>query len=137
MKPSDESSKGQDATANHATATPAKKASKSRTLDLSAAEPMTFNPGDFQYEQVYSVIEGKVESVGGGRSLVTLKVGLNFKGIINTALRTDDFRLMAAELPDPLAPANYLSELIDSKSYGEGEVKFEISYQSANRGIPQ
>jgi hypothetical protein len=104
-----------------------KKSAQSRTLDLSAAEPMTFNPGDFQYEQVYSVIGGKVESIGGGKSLVTLKVGLDFKGIINTILSNNDFRLVAAELNGPLAPANFLSILIDSKSYGEGDVKFEIS----------
>ncbi len=103
------------------------KPGKARTLNISAAEPLTFSPGNEQYERVYSVIEGKVESIGGGRRLVTLKIGLDFKGIINTILSNDDFRLVAPELRGPLAPTNFLSVLIDSKSYGEGEVKFELS----------
>jgi hypothetical protein len=103
-----------------------KKHSKSRKLNISEAEPMTFAPGDFQYERVYSVIMGKVESVGGGRSLVTLKVGLNFKGIINHLFSTDGFRLIAPQLRGPLAPSNFFADVIDSKSYGEQEVKFEI-----------
>lgn len=104
-----------------------RKPAKARTLNISAAEPLTLNPGDVQYEETYSVIEGKVESVGGGQSLVTLKVGLNFKGIINDVLSSNDFRLVADGLRGPLAPANFLSVLVDSKSYGEGELKFELS----------
>lgn len=103
------------------------KQGKARTLNISAAEPLTFSPGDEQYERVYSVIEGKVESKGGGQCLVTLKIGLDFKGIINTVLSNDKFRLVTPELRGPLAPNNFLSVLIDSKSYGEGEVKFELS----------
>ncbi|MBK8561949.1 MAG: hypothetical protein IPN76_00990 [Saprospiraceae bacterium] len=103
------------------------KPGKARSLNISAAEPLTFSPGDEQYERVYSVIKGKVESIGGGRCLVTLKIGLDFKGIINTILSNDKFRLVADELRGPLAPTNFLSVLIDSKSYGEGEIKFELS----------
>ncbi len=103
------------------------KPGKAGTLNISAAEPLTFSPGNDQYERVYSVLEGKVESIGGGRRLVTLKIGLDFKGIINTILSNDDFRLVAPALRGPLAPTNFLSVLIDSKSYGEGEVKFELS----------
>jgi hypothetical protein len=103
------------------------KPGKTGTLNISAAEPLTFSPGNDQYERVYSVLEGKVESIGGGRRLVTLNIGLDFKGIINTILSNDNFRLVAPELRGPLAPTNFLSVLIDSKSYGEGEVKFELS----------
>jgi hypothetical protein len=73
------------------------------------------------------VVKTAVESTGGGKSLITLTVGLNFKGIINTMLSTDKFRLVADELPGPLAPTNFLSTLVDSKSYAEGDIKFEIS----------
>ncbi|MCC6912046.1 MAG: hypothetical protein IT224_08490, partial [Flavobacteriales bacterium] len=68
-----------------------------------------------------------VESTGGGKSLITLTVGLNFKGIINTILGNEKFRLVADELPGPLAPTNSLSILVDSKSYAEGDIKFELS----------
>lgn len=98
-----------------------------RQLDVSLAQPITFAPGDFQYERVYSVVKTSVESTGGGKSLITLTVGLNFKGIINALLETENFRLVADELPGPLAPANYLNTLVDSKSYAEGDIKFELS----------
>ncbi len=120
----------QNAESNQAASTSViseKKLAKSETLNTSAATPITLAPGDFQYERVYSVINGSVENIGAGQRLITLKIGLNFKGIINTVLSNDDFRLMAPELRGPLAPSNFLSVLIDSKSYGEGEVKFEIS----------
>lgn len=120
----------QNAESNQAASTPAiadKKSAKFETLNTSAATPITLAPGDFQYERVYSVINGSMENIGAGQRLITLKIGLNFKGIINTVLSNDDFRLMAPELHGPLAPSNFLSVLIDSKSYGEGEVKFEIS----------
>jgi len=127
LEPAAEKAGQHDESGKAAASTSLRKPAKTRTLNISEAEPMTFRPGDFQYERVYSVIEGKVESVGGGKNLITLKVGLDFKGIINFVLSDDDFRLVAAELRGPLAPANFLSELIDSKSYGEGEVKFELS----------
>jgi len=82
--------------------------------------------GSEQYERVYSVIKTNVESIGGGKSLITLRIGLNFKGIINHYLRSGDFRLFADELPGPLAPSNFLSEIVDSRSYGEGDIKFEL-----------
>lgn len=54
-------------------------------------------------------------------------VGLNFKRIINELLNDGKFRLVATELKCPLTPINYFSKLIDSKSYGEEDVKFELS----------
>ena len=100
---------------------------KTGQLDLSQAQPVTLAPGDFQYERVYSIVKTSVESTGGGKSLITLTVGLNFKGIINTLLSNEKFRLVADELPGPLAPMNSLSTLVDSKSYAEGDIKFELS----------
>ena len=100
---------------------------KGYKLDISAASPITLAAGDFQYERQYKVIEGSVEDIGGGQRLVTLKVGLDFRGIINKLMHNDDFRLVADGLNGPLAPSNFISVLVDSKSYGEGEVKFELS----------
>lgn len=100
---------------------------KGAQLDVSAASPITLAAGDFQYERQYKVIEGRVEDLGGGQRLVTLKVGLDFRGIINHLLDNGDFRLVADGLNGPLAPSNHISVLIDAKSYGEGEVKFELS----------
>lgn len=100
---------------------------QNKTLNTSEIQPVTFAPGDFQYERVYSLVKTSVESTGGGKSLITLRVGLNFKGIINHLFGNNDFRLVADELPGPLAPSNFFSEVIDSKSYGEQEVKFELS----------
>lgn len=105
------------------TATSAKRAA---TLDISVASPLMFAPGDFQYERVYKVVEGRVEHIGGGEQLVTLKVGLDFRGIINKLLSHNDFRLLADDLPGPVAPSNHMTALIESKSYGEGEVTFTI-----------
>lgn len=99
---------------------------KPEKLDVSQARPITIAPGDFQYERVYSIVKTSVESIGGGKSLITLTVGLNFKGIINCILGTEKFRLIADELPGPLAPANYLCTVVDSKSYAEGDIKFEL-----------
>jgi hypothetical protein len=101
--------------------------SPAKTLNTSGAGPLTFSPGNVQYERVYTLVSNSVESTGGGKSLITLHVGLNFKGIINELLSTENFRLIADELPGPLAPTNFLSELVDSKSYGEGDIKFELS----------
>ena len=70
-----------------------------------------------------------MESTGGGKSLITLTIGLNFKGIFNYYLSSDKFRLIADELPGPLAPANFLSTLADSRSYVEGDIKFELDDQ--------
>ena len=106
---------------------PATKPAPPKQLDLSEAQPITIAPGDFQYERVYSIVKTAVESTGGGKSLITLTVGLNFKGIINDLLSTNNFRLVADELPGSLAPVNSLSILVDSKSYGEGDIKFELS----------
>lgn len=112
----------------HPTAATAKKFSKKAAeLDISAASPITIAAGDFQYERQYKVIEGRVEDIGGGQRLVILKVGLDFRGIINHLLDDGDFRLVADGLNGPLAPSNHISVLVDSKSYGEGEVKFELS----------
>lgn len=112
---------------NTVQSSPAAKPAPPKQLDLSEAQPITLAPGDFQYERVYSVVKTAVESTGGGKSLITLTVGLNFKGIINELLSTNNFRLVADELPGPVAPVNYLSILVDSKSYGEGDIKFELS----------
>lgn len=106
---------------------PKPRPAQARQLDVSQAQPITLAPGDFQYERVYSVVKTSVESTGGGKSLITLTVGLNFKGIINTLLSTEKFRLVADELPGPIAPTNSLSILVDSKSYSEGDIKFELS----------
>jgi hypothetical protein len=115
---------------NQVTANPAstdKQASgQSLTLNTTAARPITFSPGDFQYERVYSVVKATVENIGGNSNLVTITVGLDFKGIINDILSNDNFRLVAPELKGPMAPANTFNKLIDSKSYGEEEVKFEL-----------
>lgn len=100
---------------------------KSKTLDTSKAQPITLAPGDFQYERVYSVIKTSTESTGGGKSLISIRVGLNFKGIINHLFGTEDFRLVSDQLPGPLAPSNFFSTVIDSKSYGEDNVQFELS----------
>ncbi|MFN0176996.1 MAG: hypothetical protein ACKVU0_20305 [Saprospiraceae bacterium] len=105
---------------------PGKTAATPRPLNVSDAQPLTMAAGDEQYERVYSVVKTSVESIGGGKSLITLRIGLNFKGIINHAIRSNDFRLFADELPGPMAPANFLSELVDSRSYGEGDIKFEL-----------
>lgn len=108
----------------------AKKSSAStsaKTLNTSGAQPLTFAAGDEQYERVYSLVRSSVQSTGSGKSLITLHVGLNFKGIINDILSNDNFRLVAPELPGPLAPSNFLSVLVDSRSYGEGDIKFELS----------
>ncbi|MBL7782126.1 MAG: hypothetical protein JNM22_12965 [Saprospiraceae bacterium] len=102
-------------------------AGSSQVLNVSEAGPITIAAGDEQYERVYSVVKTSVESVGGGKSLITLRIGLNFKGIINKLLSSENFRLTAPELPGPVAPSNYLSELVDSRSYGEGDIKFELS----------
>ncbi len=116
-----------DEQAHPSTAIAKKSAIKGAKLDISAASPITLAAGDFQYERQYKVVEGRVEDIGGGQRLVTLKVGLDFRGIINTLLDNNDFRLVADGLNGPLAPSNFLSVLVDSKSYGEGEVKFELS----------
>ncbi|MBK6995122.1 MAG: hypothetical protein IPH31_09415 [Lewinellaceae bacterium] len=107
-------------------AAPGNKAAPARPLNVSEAQPVTMSAGSEQYERVYSVIKTNVESIGGGKSLITLRIGLNFKGIINHYLRSGDFRLFADELPGPLAPSNFLSEIVDSRSYGEGDIKFEL-----------
>ncbi|MFN0014634.1 MAG: hypothetical protein ACKVU2_08810 [Saprospiraceae bacterium] len=106
---------------------PKPQSAKPGKLDISQAQPITMAPGDFQYERVYSIVKTSVESTGGGKSLITLTVGLNFKGIINAVLGTEKFRLVADELPGPIAPSNFLSTIVDSKSYGEGDIKFELS----------
>lgn len=116
-----------DEQAHPTTAVAKKSLKKDATLDISAASPITLAAGDFQYERQYKVIEGRVEDIGGGQRLVTLKVGLDFRGIINKLMSNNDFRLVADGLNGPLAPSNFLSVLVDSKSYGEGEVKFELS----------
>lgn len=103
------------------------KAARSRSLNTSDAAPLTFSAGDSYYERVYSVVEGKVESIGGGRSLVTLKVGLQFKGSINWGFSSDNFRLIAPELRGPQTPANFFADVVDSRSYAERDVKFEIA----------
>lgn len=100
-----------------------------KTLDLSGAQPLTLSPGDGQYERVYSIVKTSVESTGGGKSLITLTVGLNFKGSINASLSTQNFRLVSDALPGPLAPANFFAEVVDSRSYKEEDVKFELSDQ--------
>jgi len=105
---------------------PASRPSAPKQLDISQAQPVTLAPGDFQYERVYSIVKTSVESTGGGKSLITLTVGLNFKGIINTLLSTEKFRLVADELPGQIAPTNSLSTLVDSRSYAEGDIKFEL-----------
>lgn len=105
---------------------PGKKAAPARPLNVSEALPLTMAAGDVQYERVYSVVKTNVESTGGGKSLITLRIGLNFKGIINHHLTSNDFRLHADELPGPVAPTNLLSEIVDSRSYGEGDIKFEL-----------
>jgi hypothetical protein len=99
---------------------------KALTLNITAAQPITFAPGDFQYERVYSVSKATVENIGGNSNLVSITVGLNFKGILNDLLTNDDFRLIAPELKGPMAPVNTLIELVDPKSYKEGEIKFEL-----------
>lgn len=106
--------------------TTGKTSSPSKSLNVSEARPLTFAAGDTQYERVYSVVKTSVESTGGGKSLITLRVGLNFKGIINRHFSSTDFRLIADELPGPVAPSNNLSEIVDSRSYGEGDIKFEL-----------
>lgn len=100
---------------------------KPKTLDVSKAQPITLAPGDFQYERVYSVVKTSTESTGGGKSLITIRVGLNFKGIINHLFGTEDFRLVSDQLPGPLAPSNSFSTVIDSKSYGEDNIQFELA----------
>lgn len=107
-------------------ASPNRHATKARVLNISDAVPLTFAAGDSFYERVYSVEEGKIESIGGGRSLVTIKVGLNFKGSINIAFGSDGFRLVAPQLRGSLPPSNFFADVIDSRSYGERDVKFEI-----------
>jgi len=106
---------------------PKPQSAKPGQLDISQAQPITLAAGDFQYERVYSIVKTSMESTGGGKSLITLTVGLNFKGIINAVLGTENFRLVSAELPGPLAPTNFLSTIVDSKSYAEGDIKFELS----------
>lgn len=103
------------------------KSANKYTLNTSAATPVTFSPGDFQYERVYSVVKGNIEDIGGGSNLITLTIGLDFKGIINKSFSTENFRLVATELKGPKTPANFVSEIVDSKSYLEKDIKFELS----------
>ena len=107
--------------------TPGIATGQSRPLNVSEARPVTIAAGDSYYERVYSVVKTSIESTGGDKSLITLTIGLNFKGSINYLLSSDKFRLIADELPGPLAPANFISVLADSKSYVEGDIKFELS----------
>lgn len=104
-------------------------AAGSRALDVSGAPPITLAPGDAYDERIYTVVKTSSASTGGGKSLITITVGLNFKGKTNAAFGTDKFRLVAEELPGPLAPANFFSDVVDPKSCAEREVKFELSDQ--------
>jgi hypothetical protein len=102
-------------------------ASSAKTLNTSEIQPLTLAAGDVQYERVYTLLKTSVESTGGGSSLITLRVGLNFKGIINHLFGNNNFRLVSDELPGPLAPSNFFSTVVDAKSYAEEDVKFELS----------
>lgn len=108
-------------------APPGKAAVSSRPLDVTGAQPLTVAAGDAYYERVYTLVKTAVESTGGGKSLITLTVGFNFKGSINEILSSDKFRLFADELPGPLAPVNYIGVFANSRSYVEGDIKFELS----------
>jgi hypothetical protein len=101
----------------------------SKPLNVSEVRPVTIDAGDSYYERVYSLVKTSVESTGGGKSLITLTVGLNFKGSTNAVLGTEKFRLTADELPGPLAPANFIGIVVSAKSYIEGDIKFELSDQ--------
>jgi len=118
---------GSDTAPANSTQKTAPRSAQAAKFDLSQAQPITFSPGNLQYERVYSIVKVTQESTGGGKSLITLTIGLNFKGIINDILGTEKFRLVADELPGPLAPSNFLSILVDSKSYEQGDIKFELS----------
>lgn len=105
------------------------KTAGAKPLNVSQVQPLTLAAGDTYYERVYSLVKTSVEPTGGGKSLITLTIGLNFKGKINEVLSADKFRLLADELPGPLAPANSLTVFVDAKSYVEGDVKFELNDQ--------
>lgn len=95
-------------------------------LDLSGAQPITLAPGDNQYERIYSVTDGVIKSVGGGKNLITLKIILNCNNILNCTFYSNKLRLEAPELPGLLAPSNHVAEVVDGHSSSEREFNFEV-----------